>query len=102
MPLRMTLDLMLQLLLFLAEAICIHSDHPVRNSFPLTILKDFFFPQGKKNGKVQLLDSVTLGKIADSLSWEAESLTPQLCAALVQVQLQSRPRMEWQGASEAT
>lgn len=34
-------------LVFLAEAICIHSDHLVRNSFPLTILKEFF-PQGKK------------------------------------------------------
>lgn len=67
MPLRMPLDPILQLLVFLAEAICIHSDHPVRNSFPLTILKDFF-STGEKNGKVQLLDSVMLGKIADSLS----------------------------------
>lgn len=48
MPLRMTLDLMLQLLVFLAEAICIHSNHLIRNSFPLTILKDFFSTGGKK------------------------------------------------------
>lgn len=72
------------------------------------------FPR-EKNGKVKLFDSVMRGEIAVSLAWETEvleapysvlgrlrSLTPLLCATHVQVQLQTRPRKEWQGASEAT
>lgn len=37
----------------LAKAVCVHSDHLVRNSFPLTFLEDFF-PEKWKTATLRL------------------------------------------------